>query len=120
MLCWLEGGAGFFLFSVLPGGAVELPARSRPALGVSTFAGVGSRSSSRSRFSGWALAVFIPWRGADGFRPARGMAPALMLCWLEGGAGFFLQRNGYRNRSEFSGKAKIGQALEQTICLLLL
>ena len=32
----------------------------------------------------------------------------------------FLQRNGYRNRSEFSGKAKIGQALEQTICLLLL
>jgi hypothetical protein len=31
-----------------------------------------------------------------------------------------LQRNGYRNRSEFSGKAKIGQALEQTICLLLL
>jgi hypothetical protein len=32
----------------------------------------------------------------------------------------FLQRNGYRNRGEFSGKAKVGQALEQTICLLLL
>ena len=31
-----------------------------------------------------------------------------------------LQRNGYRNRGEFSGKAKVGQALEQTICLLLL
>ena len=41
MLCWLEGGAGFFLFSVLAGGAVELPGRSRPAPGVSTFAGVG-------------------------------------------------------------------------------
>ena len=37
-----------------------------------------------------ALAVFIPWRGADGFRPARGMAPALMVCWIEGAAGFFL------------------------------
>ena len=35
-------------------------------------------------------------------------------------AATFLQRNGYRNRSEFSGKAKVGQALEQTICLLLL
>jgi hypothetical protein len=33
-----------------------------------------------------ALAVFIPWRGADGIRPARGMAPALMVCWFEGGA----------------------------------
>ncbi len=47
---------------------------------------------------------------------------ALRGCWppaqllLRG----ILQRNGYRNRGEFSGKAKIGQALEQTICLLLL
>ena len=29
-----EGGAGFLLFSCLPGGAVELPGRSRPAPGV--------------------------------------------------------------------------------------
>jgi hypothetical protein len=34
--------------------------------------------------------------------------------------GGFLSRNGYRNRGEFSGEAKIGQALEQTFCLLLL
>ena len=34
MVCWIEGGAGNFLFSVLPGGAVELPGRSRPAPGV--------------------------------------------------------------------------------------
>ena len=34
MLCWIEGGAGFFLFSVLAAGAVELPDRSRPAPGV--------------------------------------------------------------------------------------
>ena len=34
MGCWIEGGAGFFVFSFLPGGAVELPGRSRPALGV--------------------------------------------------------------------------------------
>ena len=39
-----------------------------------------------------ALAVFIPWRGAAGIRPARGMAPALMVCWIQGGAGFFLFR----------------------------
>ena len=39
MVCWIEGGAGFFIFSVLPGGAVELPGRSRPAPGVVTFAG---------------------------------------------------------------------------------
>ena len=37
-----------------------------------------------------ALAVFIPWRGAAGFRPAPGMAPALMVCWIEGGAGNIL------------------------------
>ena len=37
-----------------------------------------------------ALVVFIPWRRAAGFRPARGMAPALMVCWIAGGAGFFL------------------------------
>ena len=34
MLCWIAGGAGFFLFSFVPGGAVELPGRSRPAPGV--------------------------------------------------------------------------------------
>ena len=54
MGCWIAGGAGFFLFSVLPGGAVELPGsiaagtwRRRPSLGW------GSMSSSLSRFSGW-------------------------------------------------------------------
>ena len=31
----------------------------------------------------------------------------------------FLRRNGYRNRCELSGKAKVRQALEQTFCLLL-
>ena len=35
MVCWIEGGAGFFFFlALLPGGAVELPGRSRPAPGV--------------------------------------------------------------------------------------
>ena len=33
MVGWIEGGAGFFLFSVLPGAAVELPGRSGPAPG---------------------------------------------------------------------------------------
>ena len=53
MVYWIEGGAGFFLFSVSPGGAVELPGRSRPAPGVSTSVGWLSMSSSLSRFSGW-------------------------------------------------------------------
>jgi len=38
----------------------------------------------------------------------------------ESGRAFFLRRNGYRNRREFSDKAKVRQALEQTFCLLLL
>src|SRR5271156_2150876 len=53
MLCWIEGGAGFFLFSLLPGGAVELPGRSRPAPGGVDLRRVYSMSSSLSRFSGW-------------------------------------------------------------------
>ena len=48
-----RGGAGFFLFGVLPGGAVELPGRSRPAPGVADRRWGGSMSSSLSRFSGW-------------------------------------------------------------------
>ena len=53
MVCWIEGGAGFFLFSVLPGGVVELPGRSRPAPGGVDLRRGGSMSSSLSRFSGW-------------------------------------------------------------------
>jgi hypothetical protein len=34
MVCWIEGGAGFFFLALLLGGAVELPGRSRPAPGV--------------------------------------------------------------------------------------
>ena len=75
MVGWIEGGAGFFLFSVLPGGAVELPGRSRAG-------------TWRCRHSpGWlnvelslpifrlALAVFIPWRGAAGFDRRSGWHP---------------------------------------------
>ena len=70
MLCWIEGGAGFFIFSVLLGGAVELPGRSRPAPGVVTFAGGQCRALSPD-FPAAALAVFIPWRGAGRFDRAR-------------------------------------------------
>ena len=58
-------------------------------LASSTFAGVAQCRALSPDFPA-ALAVFIPWRGAAGFRPARGMAPALMVGWIEGGAGFFL------------------------------
>ena len=88
--CWIEGGAGNFRFSVLPGGAVELPGRSRPAPGV-----VDLRRGTQCRalspdFPAAALAVFIPWRGAAGFDRRAGMAPALLGCWIAGGAGNFL------------------------------
>src|ERR1700678_646834 len=53
MVCWIEGGAVNFLFSVLLGGAGELPGRSRPASGVVDLRRGGSMSSSLSRFSGW-------------------------------------------------------------------
>ena len=73
MLCWIEGGAGFFLFSVLLGGAVELPGRSRPAPGVVAIrrggaarpARAGAAAADRRRqfhFSD------IPVRGDDGAR----------------------------------------------------
>ena len=48
MVGWIEGGAGFILFSVLPGGV--------PIFRL-------------------ALAVFIPWRGADGFDRRAGWHP---------------------------------------------
>jgi hypothetical protein len=41
MVCWIEGGAGFFLFGLLPAGAVGLPGRSRPAPGVVAIRGGG-------------------------------------------------------------------------------
>ena len=44
-------------------------------LASSTFAGVLSMSSSLSRFFRLALAVFIPWRGADGFDRRAGWHP---------------------------------------------
>ena len=47
MVGWIEGGAGFFLFSVLPGGAVELPGRSRPAPGVVDLRRGGRRDAAR-------------------------------------------------------------------------
>ena len=48
-----RGRRRLFLFSVLPGGAVELPGRSRPAPGGVDLRWGGSMSSSLSRFSGW-------------------------------------------------------------------
>ena len=79
MVGWIEGGAGFFLFSVLPGAAVELPGRSRPAPGVVDIRrGVNVELSLpifRLPIFRLALAVFIPWRGADGFDRPSGWHP---------------------------------------------
>ena len=75
MVCWIEGGAGFFLFSVLPGGAVELPGRSRPAPGVVDIRWGAQCRALSPDFPAAALAVFIPWRGADGFDRRAGWHP---------------------------------------------
>ena len=74
MVCWIEGGAGFFIFSVLPGAAVELPGRSRPAPGVVDIRRGLNVELSLPIFR-LALAVFIPWRGADGFDRRAGWHP---------------------------------------------
>ena len=63
MVCWTEGGAGFFLFSVLPGGAVELPGRSRPAPGVSTFGGVAQCRALSPDFPAGARGLYPLARG---------------------------------------------------------
>jgi hypothetical protein len=49
----------------------------------------GSMSSSLSRFSGWRSRYLSLGEGLPDSTGA-GMAPALMGCWIEGGAGFFL------------------------------
>ena len=63
MVCWIEGGAGFFLVSVLLGGAVELPGRSRPAPGVVDLRRGGSAACSLSDISGWRDGVLYPFAG---------------------------------------------------------
>ena len=73
MLCWIAGGAGFVLFSCLPGGA-ELAGRSRPAPGVVAIRRGLNVELSLPIFR-LALAVFIPWRGADGFDRRAGWHP---------------------------------------------
>ena len=167
--CWGVGSRAapaIFFLVLLPGGAVELPGRSRPAPGVSTFAGGlnvelslpifrlprsrslslgeglpdstgapdgtraagvldrgrrrqfsfwcyclaarssyrvdrgrhlgcrpslgGSMSSSLSRFSGCRARGLYPLARGCRIRPALRMAPALLGCWIAGGAGNFL------------------------------
>jgi hypothetical protein len=74
MGCWIEGGAGFFLFSVLPGAAVELPGRSRPAP-ASTFAGVDLNVElSLPIFPAGARGLY-PLARADGFDRRSGSHP---------------------------------------------
>ena len=78
LVCWIAGGGGFFLFSVV---AVEPPGRSRPAPGVVDLRwGTQCRALS-PEFWAAALAVFIPWRGAAGFDRRSGWHPR---CWCVG------------------------------------
>ena len=88
MVCWIEGGAGFFLFSVLLGGASSYRVDRGRHLASSTFAGVLNVELSLPIFPAGARGLYPLARGCR-IRPALGMAPALMVCWIEGGAGFF-------------------------------
>ena len=87
--CWCVGSRAapaFFFLALWPSSYRVDRGRH---LASSTFAGVLNVELSLPIFR-LALAVFIPWRGADGFDRRAGMAPALLVCWIAGGAGFFL------------------------------
>ena len=58
-------------------------------LALSAFAGVSQCRALSPDFPAGARGLYPLARGCR-IRPARGMAPALMVCWIEGGAGFFL------------------------------
>ena len=58
-------------------------------LASSTFAGVAQCRALSPDFPAGARGLYPLARGCR-IRPARGMAPALMVCWIAGGAGFFL------------------------------
>ena len=86
--CWCVGSRAapaFFFLALWPSSYRVDRGRH---LASSTFAGVLNVELSLPIFR-LALAVFIPWRGADGFDRRAGMAPALLVCWIAGGAGFF-------------------------------
>ena len=74
MVCWIEGGAGFFflVFCLAPPSSYRVD-RGRH-LASSTFAGVLNVELSLPIFR-LALAVFIPWRGAAGFDRRAGWHP---------------------------------------------
>ena len=94
---------------------LQLPGRRTSAPAASARAGGLSASLSLRHF-GPARCCSLSLGGGRRGILARRCSTGAAAGW---GAGF-LQRNGHRNRGEFSGKAKVGQALEQTICLLLL
>ena len=75
LVCAIDGGAG----GELPGHGDRRP-RDRSAVR-------GLNVELSLPIFRLALAVFIPWRGADGIRAALGMAPALMVGWIEGDGG---------------------------------
>ena len=75
MLCWIEGGAGFSSLALCLAAPSSYRVDRGRHLASSTFAGVCSMSSALSRFSGLALAVFIPWRGAEGSDRRAGWHP---------------------------------------------
>ena len=64
-----------------------------------------SMSSSLSRFSGWRSRSLSL---GEGLTDSRGMAPALMVCWIEGGAVFFLFSVLARRRRRATGSIAAG------------
>ena len=74
MVGWIEGGAGFFLLVFCLAAPSSYRVDRGRHLASSTFAGVAQCRVSLPIFR-LALAVFIPWRGADGFDRRAGWHP---------------------------------------------
>ena len=88
--CWCVGSRAAPAFFFLALCAVELPGRSRPAPGV-----VDLRRGTQCRalspdFPAGRLRSLSLGEGLTDFDRRAGMAPALLVCWIAGGAGFFL------------------------------
>jgi hypothetical protein len=112
MVCWIEGGAGFSLFSFLPGGAVELPGRSRPAPGVVAirWGPCGVLSLRHFRLARWCSLSHGGWSPKTGAAQFDLLGPPGWCsgCWphdgdVAGGAGFLFSDIPVRSRRWSSG-----------------
>ena len=89
MVCWIEGGADFFLLVFCLAAPSSYRVDRGRHLASSTFAGVSQCRALSPDFPAGARGLYPLARGRRDLTGARD-GPALMVCWIEGGADFFL------------------------------